>query len=181
MLEKIRQLVKDEADEDDWKDHIVPVVNYAKKLAKILEVDMEIVELAALLHDIGRLKFGGKDHDITGVPEAEKILKEHDYPQDVIDEVKHCIESHRGSKNIPPRTIIAKIITNADAMAHFDAIPTFFYWRSKKDSFEEAFKWVDEKIERDWNKKLTLPEAREMMEEKYKAIKLILDSTKENM
>ncbi|HPS21591.1 MAG TPA: HD domain-containing protein [Candidatus Paceibacterota bacterium] len=153
MLEKIRELVKSEAEQDDWKYHIIPVVNYAKKLAKILKVDEEIVELAALLHDIGRLKFGGENHDITGIPEAEKILKEHNYPQDTIDEIKHCVESHRGSKDLIPKTILAKIIANADAMAHFDVLPIFFYWRSKKDSFEEVLKWTDEKIERDWNKK----------------------------
>ena len=34
---------------------------------------MEIVELAALLHDIGRIKFGSKDHENTGIPEAEKV------------------------------------------------------------------------------------------------------------
>jgi putative nucleotidyltransferase with HDIG domain len=152
-----------------------------KKLAKIMNADEEIIELAALLHDIGRLRFGGENHDVTGIPEAEKILKEHNAPQKVIDEVKHCIESHRGSKDIPPRTIIAKIIANADAMAHFDILPVFFYWRSKKQTFEEAFEWVDKKIDRDWNKKLTLPEAREIMEDKYKAIKLVLKSCKEYM
>lgn len=178
MLEKIRQLIKNEAKEDDWKYHIIPVATYAKKLAQLLNADGEIAELAALLHDIGRLKFGGENHDVAGIPEAEKILKEHGYSQKIIDEVKHCVESHRGSKNIPPKTTIAKIIANADAMAHFDTVPVFFYWRCKDSSFEEAFKWVDEKIERDWNKKLTLPEAKKMVEDKYKAIKLLLDSTR---
>ena len=167
MLNKIREFVKKEADEDDWKYHIVPVVNYSKKLAKILKQDEEIVELAALLHDIGRIKHGGKDHEITGIPEAEKLLKKHNCPQNVIDEVKHCIESHRGNKDAPPRTTIAKIIANADAMAHFDVLPVLLYWRCQKSSFEEAFKWLDDKIERDWNKKLTLPEARKIMKEKY--------------
>jgi len=178
MLEKIREYIRNEAEEDDWKYHIVPVVNYAKKLAEKMKVDQEIVELAALLHDIGRLKFGDKDHEITGAPEAEKILKAHHYPQAVIDEVRHCVESHRGSKTVPPNTIPAKIIANADAMAHFDVLPLFFYWRSKKGDFEEALKWVEAKIERDWTKKITLPVAKEMMKAKYAAIKLILDSNK---
>jgi hypothetical protein len=64
-------------------------------------------------------------------------------------------------------------------MAHFDVLPVFFYMRSKKESFENAFRWVEDKIDRDWNKKLTLPEAREMMAEKYEAIKLILSTNKE--
>jgi len=181
MLNKIRDLVKNEADESDWKYHIVPVVKYAKKLAKILNANEELVEIAALLHDIGRIRFGSENHHITGISEAEKILLKYNAPQDVIDEVKHCIESHRASEGVPPKTKIAKIIANADAMAHFDILPVFFYWLSKKQTFDEVFKWVDDKIERDWKEKLTLPEARTIMKDKYKAIKLILDSNKEYM
>jgi uncharacterized protein len=179
ILENIRQLVKNEAEEDDWKYHIVPVVKYAKELAKILNADEDVAELAALLHDIGRLRFESGDHDVTGVPEAEKILKELNCPSEIIDEVKHCVESHRGSKNVVPKTIIAKIIANADAMAHFDILPVFFFWRSQDSSFEEAFKWVDEKIDRDWDKKLTLPEARKLMVDKHNAIRLILNANRE--
>jgi uncharacterized protein len=176
MLSKIRQRVKGLADEEDWKYHIVPVVHYARVLAKTMRVDEELAELAALLHDIGRLKFGDADHEITGMVEAEKILKEYHYPQEVIDEIKQCVGSHRGNKENPPTSTLARIIANADAMAHFDVLPLFFYWRAKKESFDEAFRWVDEKIERDWHKKLTLPEAKKLMEEKYKAVRLLLNS-----
>lgn len=179
MLKKIKQLVKNQAEENDWKYHIVPVVNYAKKLGKQLQADEEIIELAALLHDIGRIRFGSEDHHITGIAEAEKILNQYGYSQEIIDEVKHCVESHRGSKSISPKTVTAKIIANADAMAHLDIVPVFFYWRCKKESFEEAFHWVDDKINRDWNKKITLTEAKKMMEKKYQAIKLILDTNKQ--
>ncbi|MEK6960836.1 MAG: HD domain-containing protein [Nanoarchaeota archaeon] len=180
MLEEIRKIVRDKAEEEDWKYHIVPVVKYAKQLAVMFKEDEETAELAALLHDIGRLMHGGENenHEIIGVPEAEKILKEHGYPKAIIDEVKHCVESHRSGKGTPPRTPIARIIANADAMSHFDALLVFMFWRCKKSDFEEAFRWVDDKIERDWNKKLTIPEAKELMREKYKAIRLVLDSTK---
>lgn len=178
MISKLRNLVRNEVDELDWKYHIVPVVKYAKKLAKIYSIDEETVELAALLHDIGRIKFGEKDHEITGMTEAEKILREHNASQELIDEVKHAIESHRPGKNIPPKTMIAKIIANADAMAHLDVLPFFFYWLSEKKSFEELFNWVDEKIDKDWNQELTLPEAKEMMRERYKAVKLVLDANR---
>ena len=178
MLKKIKALVKKETDESNWKYHIVPVVKYAKKLARLLKVNEEIVELAALLHDIGKVRHGGKGHEKTGIPEAEKILKGLKCPEPAIEEVKHCIESHRGI-DIPPKTKVAEIIANADAMAHFDILPVFFYWRLKKTEFEDAFRWIYDKIEREWNKKLTLPEAKKMVEEKYHAIKLVLDSTKE--
>lgn len=179
MLEEIRQLVKSEADEDDWKYHLVPVLNYSKKLAVLLGADEEIVELAALLHDIGRIRIGDEDHDVTGAEEAEKILKQFNCPAEKIEAIKHCVRSHRSRTDVLPQTLAAKIIANADAMAHFDILPVFFYWRSKKMSFEDTLKWVEDKMERNWNKKITLPEARAMIEEKYRAIRLILDSNKQ--
>jgi len=178
-LQKIRELVKKECEEKDWRYHILPVVKYAKKLAKDYKVNIETVELAALLHDIGRIRLkDDENHHISGVPEAEKILKKYNYSKEIIEEVKHCVESHRGSKSIKPRTIIAKIITNADAMAHFDILPIFFYWNHEK-SFEGIVIWLKEKLKRDINKKITFPKARKMIEKKHKAINLILNSLKE--
>lgn len=176
MIEKIRKIVKKEADLNDWRYHINVVIKYAKKLGKIYNVDLEILELGALLHDIGRIKVGPENHHITGEKEAEKILEQYKYPKNIIKEIKHCIKSHRGSTDITPKTIFAKIIANADAIAHFDSFPIFFFSRAKNNNFQEILKWVDNKIEKGWNKKLTLPEARKMCEKKYKAIRLILDS-----
>lgn len=178
-IQKIRKLIKRMADKEDWKFHILPVVNYSKKLARNLKINEEIAELAALLHDIGRIKFGGENHHITGAREAEKILKEYKFPKEIIREIKHCILSHRGSTNIKPKTKLAKIIANADVMAHFDNFPILvFLGTQRKFNFEKTIKWIDEKIDRDWNKKLTLPQAKKLMREKYKAIKIILDSVK---
>lgn len=179
-IKKIEKLVKDRFEENDWKYHIVFVIKYAKKLAKIYETDEDIVELAAILHDIGRARIENDEkHHIVGVAEAEKILKDFNYSEDVIKEIEHCIESHRRNVGPTPKTIIAKIIANADAMAHFDALPVFFYWKGKRgNKFEDILNWADNKIKDDWEKKITLPAAKKMMREKYKAIRLLLDSLK---
>jgi len=64
-------------------------------------------------------------------------------------------------------------------MAHFDNFFILIFLDAKKKmKYKENIEWNDKKIERDWNTKLTLPEAKKMMKEKYKAIKLLLDSTK---
>tara|TARA_Y100000310_G_scaffold341522_1_gene440927 strand:- start:1413 stop:2084 length:672 start_codon:yes stop_codon:yes gene_type:complete len=181
MIEKVKEAVMEVADEDDWKFHLSLVVKYAKHLAKIEKVNEEIVELAALLHDIGRLKFGGEDHEITGVPEAEKILKKLDSPDEVIEEVKHCVRSHRASKDYPAKTKIAEIIRDADAISHFDIIPILIEvgLRKYKGDVREAIKWVHAKIDRDWNNKMHLPESKKLAEEKYKAAKLLLKSAED--
>ncbi len=173
-VERVREIVKKGCDEENWKFHILPTVKYARLLAEKLGADTDLAELGALLHDIGRIKFGGKDHEVTGIPEAEKILKRVNCPPEVIDEVRHCIESHRGSGSVKPGTKIARIVANADAMAHFDGIPFLLHLGlKKKNDLEKAVKWVRERIERSWNK-LTIPEARESMRKKYEAAKLLI-------
>ncbi|MFH1072263.1 MAG: HD domain-containing protein [Nanoarchaeota archaeon] len=178
-IKTIMQLVKKEADHEDWQYHILPVLQYAKKLAKIYKANQEIVELAAILHDIGRIRFGDEDHELTGARAAEKILQAQRYSEKVIAAVKECIRSHRGSKDIPLKSIEAKIIANADAMSHFDTVPVLFYWITKRERFEESLQWVDEKIERDWQKKITLPAAKIMMRKKYEAVRIVLNANKQ--
>lgn len=182
MLQAVREIVKKESlnckrySSNVWKQHIVLVVSYAKMLAKKLKGNEEIVELGALLHDVGSIRFSEDNHEITGQMEAEKILKELGYAKKIIDQVKECIKSHRGSKDIEPQTLEAKIVANADAMAHFDVVPVLLrvgldkYYKDE----DKASQWVLEKLERDWTKKLTIPQAKEMVEEKYKAAKLLL-------
>ena len=43
MIEKVKEAVLKVADEDEWKFHLSLVVKYAKHLAKIEKVNMEIV------------------------------------------------------------------------------------------------------------------------------------------
>ena len=74
-IDKVRSLVKNKYKLDIWKYHIVPVVKYSMQLADVYKTDKEIVELAALLHDIGRTGIEEKEeHHIVGMPIAEKIL-----------------------------------------------------------------------------------------------------------
>jgi uncharacterized protein len=182
MLSQVREIVKKACLEckrysrNTWEYHILRVAKYSRLLAKKLKADQELAELAALLHDIGSIKFGEENHEITGQVEAEKILKSLGFSPKIIAEVKECIRSHRGSKDIKPRTLIAKIVSNADAIAHFDTIPILLRVGLKQEGGDEekAAKWVLEKLERDWKKKLTIPEAKKLTRSKYQAAKLLL-------
>ena len=73
-----------------WTHHIIFVVKYSKELAKKLNADIQVVEIAALLHDYAGIKDEKlwPDHHIHGAKEAEKILKEFNYPPEKIKMVK---------------------------------------------------------------------------------------------
>ena len=180
-IEDIRALVRAECDDWNWHYHILPVVKYARLLAVELGEDEDMAELAALLHDIGRLRFGSRDHDIIGAREAETILREHGYPDEIVDAIRHCVEAHRGNGAVKPATPLAKIIASADALSHFDIIPAMIQAGLKREDgdIEQAVKWVNEKIERDYHEKLLIESARRLAKDKYEAFRLLVDAMQE--
>ncbi len=107
-------------------EHIMRVHKLCLKIAEKEEnVDLEVLEVAALLHDIGREKenedvTGKVDHAIEGAKMAEKILKEMNYSK--IDQVVHCILSHRKRTEIKPKTIEAQILFDADKIDCIGAV-----------------------------------------------------------
>ena len=109
-----------------WEEHIKYVVREALALAEKYNADTEIVELAAMLHDVALIAKNGtrKEHHAIGAEIAETILLKHNYPQDRIDRVKKCVFNHRSSKN---GTDIEDIcIADADILSHFDNVPMLF-------------------------------------------------------
>jgi len=189
MIEEIKKLVEEACKKDTnhfgygaWSHHISSVVKYAKLLAKKLGANEEICEIAALLHDYASVvnKDWYPEHHLHSARLAEEILSEHSYPKEKIERVKHCIISHRASKNIPQETIEAKIVASADSMAHFDNVHSLLYlaFVTHKMDIEQGTKWVLDKLERGWNK--LIPEAKEIIKEKNNAIKLILTNGTQN-
>lgn len=156
--------------------HFVPMVKHAKILAKKLSADTEVVELAAWLHDIGSIKNGRKDHHKTGAKIAEKKLIELDYPRDKIKLIKKCIVNHRGSVNNNRESLEEKIISDADAISCFDNLPGLFKAAYVFEDLTqgEARVSVRKKLERKY-KQLYFKESKDMVRDKYKAMKEILD------
>jgi len=159
-----------------WTHHVSSVAKYAKILARKHNADEEIVELAALLHDYAGIldKKMYYDHHIHGARIAGEILGRLGYPEEKIEQVKHCILAHRSSKNIKRETIEAEIIADADNLAHFGEIISLLYlvFVEHKKGIEEGSKWVLIKLERDWVQ-LSL-EAKKIIKPKYDAAKLLL-------
>ncbi|MBN2066837.1 MAG: HD domain-containing protein [Candidatus Diapherotrites archaeon] len=100
-------------------DHTLRVKRMALKIARQENADLEVVEAAALLHDIAREKEdSGKieNHAVEGAEEAGKILGEAGFPKQKIDAVKHCILVHRASRGLKPGSTEAAILQDADRL-----------------------------------------------------------------
>lgn len=163
IIKEVKRLVKAANDAPTnkyspsvWKYHLEIVAFYALKLAKKLKADLEIVELAAYLHDYAALlkRENAKKHHILGAQAAEKILSALGYPDDKTKSVAQCILCHRGSVKMKKPTIEAKIVASADAMSHFRCIPDMFYLAYNRHSLgsEEGAAWLKAKLLRSYDK-----------------------------
>ncbi len=89
--------------------HTKDVVRLTLELAEKEGADKEVVEAAAWLHDIGKIKKEAKagNHHIFSVEIAKEVLKDKDPV--FVEKVCKCILEHMG----PPSETLTKLITEA--------------------------------------------------------------------
>jgi uncharacterized protein len=130
MLEPVRDRVrpyfKDAPPAHDWH-HVERVAALAKTLIDRhpASVDERIVQLAVLLHDIGREREDRRkidDHATWGAREGGAILEEVGASEETIERVQHCIRAHRYSNDIEPETPEAEIVSDADNLDALGAV-----------------------------------------------------------
>lgn len=104
-------------------DHIMRVVGNASLLAEgETDIDLEVLTLAALLHDIARKKedadaTGLIDHAVVGADMAKIILTQLGFTKDQINKIVHCIITHRfRNQEHRPATKEAQILFDADKL-----------------------------------------------------------------
>ncbi|MBU0899152.1 MAG: HD domain-containing protein [Nanoarchaeota archaeon] len=141
-IQKIKEAVEKELSCSAHNmDHVMRVYRNCLSIAKNKDVDMEVLQAAAILHDIGAVKemhdnTGNTDHAMIGAEMAEPILKELGFSDDKIKHVKDCIISHRYKTENKPKTKEAEILFDADKIDALGAIgiARSFSWVGKNNA-----------------------------------------------
>ncbi len=109
----------------DWS-HTERVYNLAIHIGEKEGADMEILSVAALLHDIGRdcesKSKGLVCHAEKGASMAEELLKKYNIPSERIDAIVHCIATHRFRGNKIPSSVEGRILFDADKLDSIGAV-----------------------------------------------------------
>ncbi|MCK5061446.1 HD domain-containing protein [Candidatus Parcubacteria bacterium] len=109
----------------DWT-HIERVTELALKIGEKENADLDILEIASLLHDIGRKEEmknkGNFCHAEKGAELAKIILKKHKLNENDIEGILHCIIIHRYRNSHVPKTIEAKVLFDADKLDSIGAV-----------------------------------------------------------
>ena len=102
------------------KEHIYRVLYHALEIAgEEVDVDYDVLIAACLLHDIGRKEqFADPSlcHAAVGAEKAHLFLTEQGFTPDFAEAVAHCIRTHRFRKAMPPQTVEARILFDADKL-----------------------------------------------------------------
>jgi uncharacterized protein len=100
------------------KDHIYRVLYVALDIAGFEEdVDYDVLICACLLHDIGRREQFEDPrvcHAVVGGEKAYAFLTAHGFSKEYAHRVKECVMTHRFPTDMPPQSIEAKILFDAD-------------------------------------------------------------------
>ncbi|HET7361418.1 MAG TPA: HD domain-containing protein [Salinimicrobium sp.] len=115
----------------DWF-HIQRVLNNAKKIAQQEKVNLFVVELGALLHDIADSKFHDGDESL-GPKTTRKFLKEQGVEKNIIIHVSNIVEfvSFKGGNEIQsftsPELEVVQDADRLDALGAIGIARTFNY------------------------------------------------------
>ena len=102
------------------KEHIYRVLYNALQIASAeTRVDYDVLITACLLHDVGRKEQFADPalcHAAVGAEKAFRFLTENGFDQDFSQRVSHCILTHRFRKAMPPQSLEARILFDADKL-----------------------------------------------------------------
>ncbi len=138
-----------------YREHIQYVYKYVVLLSKDKNVDKEVLELSALLHDISMtdMTLDRSRHNEFGADIAEQLLRESNYPEDKVQLVKKCILNHSKRRSEYRTTEEEQILVDADGLSHFDAIEKLYSLPRMVIGLneEDSVRFVQDKLTGDYN------------------------------
>jgi uncharacterized protein len=124
-IEKVKEWYAANESAHDFS-HVERVLRLAERIGRLEGADMEIVRMAALLHDVKRDPPGVKSprgHHLQSADFAGEMLTAEGWQPECVQAVQHAIRSHRFRETgEPPQTLEAKVVFDADKLDAIGAV-----------------------------------------------------------
>ena len=122
--------VYEKANRAHSKNHIKRVIDYSLKLARELDVDLNITYTAAAYHDIGIIGWGAqrgesnqtlraKHHKYSAIAVKESKELNELFNKDELEIISSACFNHRASNSDNPVTLYGKVVADADRLDGF--------------------------------------------------------------
>ncbi|WP_232703442.1 HD domain-containing protein [Halobacterium wangiae] len=106
--------------------HAWRVNRVGTRIAEAEDADPRIVGVAALVHDLHRIRGDGFTHPEETIPEVREILADADVPADLVDPVCHCVAVHEEydfeDDPLTAETVEAEVLQDADNLDAIGAV-----------------------------------------------------------
>lgn len=127
MLESLSAEVQQRIKNDSAHDfsHIMRVYKNAQQIAKYEKANKKLVLASVLLHDIVQFPKSDKRSKTASIKSAqlaEKILTKYDFTKKEIKIISDAIRDHSYSRKKIPKTLVGKILQDADRLDALGAI-----------------------------------------------------------
>lgn len=156
----------------EYQCHLKFVLEVAENLQRELGGDLEVISVAAIAHDFGRLEDGNNDnHPRIGSEIIKPILENLGFDAEKIQKIQECIAYQKGEKF---KNIEVEIVYNADVASKILQHEAFMLM-VKKDTFESRAQWALKYLDR--IEKITIPTLKARCQKKYSELKIIYEKT----
>lgn len=161
-----------------WENHTQKVGEIAVSLAEKYKADKELVTVAAYLHDFGDAFVDRKSSQFEEInnKNTQQVLSEAGYSNSEIVEITKIISKHSCKDGNLPSSLEEKVLATADAISHLDLnLCLQFCWMKipRNISFEEWLKWMNKKVDKEFEKKMFFEDEKEAIRANYEALKLL--------
>ena len=117
MTDEQRQEILNFAKQQRWTpgdlywNHTLEVRDYALKLQEVYGGNRDVVEISALLHDVGKAELRAPGHEKISARMAKNLLGKLDFGEDLIEKVTSCVLYEDFS------SLESEILRSADSMS----------------------------------------------------------------
>ena len=157
IISKIRKFALKNSEKDDIHGflHVERVYNTCINIGNRLGANILVLKISALLHDIGRIKEKDTSNDTNHAEISSQMalsfLESNNFKisQENTDNIIHCIKAHSFSNKINPKTIEAKILSDADKLDAIGAIGlyrTIGYTVKSNGGIDQVIEHLENKI-----------------------------------
>lgn len=157
VLSAVRTFANKNSENDDLHGfkHVERVLNLCVQIGTVLNANLLTVKIAALLHDVGRIhekKDDSKNHAEISAEMAEDFFQKTNFniTVDNIENIIHSIRAHSFSNIVKPKTLEAKILSDADKLDALGAIGLYrtiiYSFKLKNGGIEKVIEHLEKKI-----------------------------------